>query len=313
MLPGQVDDTAVSHLLRLGSGGKRGQALPGPLVPDNDGGRAGQHVDRLREGDGRDPEEGHDPVDPPQGEVSIGSRRPSQASLAEPLAHEPAKGRPGLEGRIDLGDAEGLEEETGCPQEEERGEEHPVPHHVAGTVFLPVGPPVVQAGRTDDRPSRGQDAEAEEQGPAEQVEEERVAEVEVVPEEVEAEDRLGQIVLEGEDDRACEEHQEAVEDEGMGEAGKAIAPLDPGMRTDDPGCAPKPGKRPVDMPKGSSAPPVLGNEPGHAVGEDGQRHPDQAVPEDYLPGGKPGEGLASSGQKSFSSSSATSCRSATAP
>src|SRR5439155_9579811 len=117
-------------------------------------------------------------------------------------------------------------------QEEQDREEEPVADHVAGAVLLLVGAPVVEPERLAD-PLDDEDEQAGEEREAEDVEEERVAEVEGAAEVVEAEDRLREIVLEAEDDGAGEEDGEAVEDRGVREAGDAVAPLDPGVREHD--------------------------------------------------------------------------------
>ena len=53
--------------------------------------------------------------------------------------------------------------------------------------------------------------------------------------EVPAEHGLGEVVLEREDPRPDEEHDEAVEDQRVREPGDAVAALDPGVGDDDPG------------------------------------------------------------------------------
>jgi hypothetical protein len=51
--------------------------------------------------------------------------------------------------------------------------------------------------------------------------------------EVEAQNRLGEVVLEGEDRRPGEEHHEAIEDEEVADACEWVAPFDPCVGDDD--------------------------------------------------------------------------------
>ena len=137
--------------------------------------------------------------------------------------------------------------------------------------------------------------------------------------EVPAEHGLGEVVLERQDRRPREEDEEPVEDQEVAEARERIAPADPGVRGDDLGRADGALEEVADR-RLRPAAAVLEDEARDPVEEDHHRDGDEDVPEDDLPGLEAGEGLArllgaqqDGHQYSFSSSSATSKRSATAP
>ena len=107
-----------------------------------------------------------------------------------------------------LGDPEGLEQEAGQRQEEEQAEEQPVARRSyrersqPGSPGLAVGPPEAEPERLDPDPALdGHDDQADHQGGAEDVQEQRVRLVEPAGERVESE-RPGDVVLEGEDRRS---------------------------------------------------------------------------------------------------------------
>jgi hypothetical protein len=126
---------------------------------------------------------------------------------------------------------------------------------------------------------------------AEDVQEERVAEVEPPLPEVEAEHRLGEVVLEREDRGSGEEHHEAVEDEEVPEARKRVAPPDPRVRDDDLGRADRALEQVPDRRLRAPAA-VLEAEARGSEEEDRDGDDDQAVPQNDLPGLEAGEGLA---------------------
>ena len=231
---------------------------------------------------------------PPLREMRALRRVAGQPQVPEALAGGPAQRRPDLEVRVELGDPEGFEEEAGESEEEENPEEEPVADHVGLAVVLPlrtVGPPVVESERPQDTALHRHDPKADDQRDAEDVEEERVAEVEPALEEVPPEDRAREVVLERQDGRAGEEHHEPVEDEQVAEAGRGITLAEPGVRDDhlcDPLQAPL---RLVDL-EGAASPPVLERQLHGAPEEDRRRDDDQDVPEDDLPGVEVREGLA---------------------
>src|SRR2546430_741519 len=76
--------------------------------------------------------------------------------------------------------------------------------------------------------------------------------------------------------------------------------------------SPKTRDRPIELKRPAPAA-VLEHEPCDTPDEDRRRDRNQAVPKDDLPSGEAGERRAGRCQESFSSSSATSNRSATAP
>src|SRR5207302_1299417 len=109
-------------------------------------------------------------------------------------------------------------------------EERPVADHVQASSILVLGPvrtPVAQAERLLDPALVGHDRQPGDEGGAEDVQKERVPLVELVPEEVPTQDRLCEVVLEAQDDRAGEEDEKSVEDEEVPRSGHGVTPLDP--------------------------------------------------------------------------------------
>ena len=169
---------------------------------------------------------------PPVREAGVVCGLPVEADGDEPLADEPADRRPHLEDGIVCRDPERLEQEAGQREEEEDAEEDPVADHVAPAVASarPARRAASSRAGTAQIPRfTAMIARPDDERRAEDVEEERVAEVEPAVPEVEAEHGLGEVVLEGEDRRADEEDQEAVEDEQVRRAPRAVAPPDPGV------------------------------------------------------------------------------------
>src|SRR5581483_4804567 len=162
------------------------------------------------------------------------------------------------------------------------------------------------------RPLHRHDAETDRERDPEHVEHERVAEIEPAVPEVEAEERLGEVLLEREDRRPGEEDEEAVEDQRVPEARERVAPLDPPVREDDRGRPHQPSGEIAERDVRSTSA-VAEHEPGGAPEEDRRRDDDEHIPEDDLPVGEAREGLPGLRHTSFASSSATSKRSATAP
>src|SRR5439155_10702860 len=200
-------------------------------------------------------------------------------------------------------------------EEEQDAQERPVTDHVQTTAVLAFGPiraPVTQPKRSLNSALVGHDRQPGDQGGAEDVEKERVPLVELVPEEVPAQDRLCEVVLEAEDDRAGEEDEKSIEDQEVPCTRYRVTPLDPGMCEDDRCGAPETAEWPVDG-QGPPSAPVLEDESHDAPDEDRRGDGDQEVPEDDFPRREAGERRAGRGQDSFSSSAATSKRSATAP
>ncbi len=202
------------------------------------------------------------------------------------LADEPAERRPLLERRIGFGDPQGLEQEAGDAEEEKRADEDPVADLVT-PALVPAGdavdPVVVEPGRLAAALHR-QDHETDDEQSTEDVEEQRVAEVEGSMPEVPAEHGLREVVLEREDPGPDEEHDEAVEDHRVREPGNSVTALDPRVRQHDPRRTGGPVQRPV----GREAPPpatVLAGESDDAPREDRRRDDDQCIPEPDLPVG----------------------------
>ena len=232
-------------------------------------------------------------MQPPVAEVHRRRGPGAHAERDQSPAGEPAERRPPLERLAALGDPQRLEQETGDPEEEERADEHPVAN--------PVAPPCVAAHDAIDSAVveprrlaaalRSHDQQADDQGGAEHVEEERVAQVERSPPEVPAEDGPREVVLESKDRRPNEEDDEAVEDHRVCEAGDAVAALDPGVRQHDPCGIGDALYRPIRREAPATAP-VLENKPDDAPREDRRRDDDQRVPEPDLPVGQTGERLA---------------------
>ena len=317
-------DGRVADLLGLGVRRQRQERVAGAVVLGGDAGGPREHVHSLRERDRGDPEEGEDAMHPPRHRSRGVGGAVVEPDRDERLPDEPAERRPHLEARVVRSDPEGLEQEAGEREEEEAPEEDPVAEPVAlrlvgeGRSGLD-GAPVGEAKRPEHAALDGEDAQADDQREAEDVQEERVSEVEPALPEEPAEDGLGKVVLEGQDPRPDEEDDEAVEDEQVPEPRQRVATADPRVRGDDL-------RRPdgtlhhvSDRRSGAPAT-VLQDESPDADEEDRHRDGDEDVPEDDLPGLEAREGLArllgaqeDGHQYSFSSSSATSKRSATAP
>src|SRR4029079_2010850 len=139
-----------------------------------------------------------------------------------------------------------------------------------------------QAKRPQDPALDREVREADDERGAEDIQEERVDLVEPPVPEVEAENRLGEVVLEGEDGRPGKQDHEAVEDEQVADASKGVAPLDPRVRDDD---LPHPDEaltRILDRPR-AAATPVLEDESRDPVEEDRDGKGDQPVPKGDLP------------------------------
>src|SRR6266566_1768531 len=312
VLPRKVGDLAVPDLLGRRLRREERQPLAGEVVPHADVRRPREHVHRLRERDRRDERERHDTVRPPGREVRTRSLLRGHPERAEAVADRPADRRPRFERRIRLRDAERFEEEAGQREEEENREEDPVADHVPAAVLVAVGPPVVEPAGPHDPALHGHYPEPDRECGAEHVEHERVAEVEPASPEVEAEERLRDVVLEPEDRRPYEKDEEAVEDQHVAEARERVASFDPAVREDNRGRLKRAPTDAADR-LGRATAPVLEHEQRNPPEEDRRRDDDQHVPEDDLPVGEAREGLPRLGHTSFVSSSATSKRSATAP
>ncbi len=193
-------------------------------------------------------------------------------------------------------DAERFQQEAGEREEEEAPEEEPVAEPVAPRLAgerrgCLDRPPVGETKRLEDAACDCEDAQPDDQGDAEDVEEERVAEVEPPLPEVEAEHGVGEVVLEGQDRRPDEEDDEAVEDQQVPEARERVAPADPGVGGDD---LRRP-DRPLDHVahrRLRAAAAVLEHEACDPEEEDRHGDADQGVPENDLPRLEAGEGLA---------------------
>ena len=318
MLGREGVDEGIADVRGLRAGGDRREAVARPVVLDRHPRRAGEHVDSLREGDRRDPEERDDAVHPPVDGARVRGRPVLEAEGTECVPDRVAHGCPHLEARVVRGDAKRLEQEPGEREEEEAAEEDPIAEPVAARLVSERlgrldGPPVAEAKRPQDPALDREVGKPDDEGGAEDVEEERVDLVEPPVPEVEAQDRLGEVVLKGEDGRAREEHHEAVEDEEVADACEWVAPFDPRVGDDHLARPDEPLARVLDLPRAAPAP-VLEDEARDSVDEDRDRDDDQRVPEDDLPRLETGERVPSRGHAySLSSSSAISKRSATAP
>src|SRR5205823_14552801 len=311
----EVEDRAIPHFVLLRVRREWRELSSRPVVARCDARRTGEHVHRLRERNGGDEAERGDAVHPPLDEVRVSGRASGETEPAEGLSNRPTERRPDLERRVRLGNTERLQQESRQGEEEEDAKESPVTDHVETPPVLTFGPvraPVTQPKRPLNSALVGHDRQPDNQGGTEDVEKERVPLVELVSEEVPAQDRLGEVTLEAEDDRPGEQDEEAVEDEEVPRTRYRVTPLDPRVREDDGRGAPETPERLVDGQRPASAA-VLEDESHDAPGEDRRGDGDQAIPEDDLPCREAGERRAGRRQVSFSSSSATSKRSATAP
>ena len=79
----------------------------------------------------------------------------------------------------------------------------------------------------------GHDRQPGDEGGAEDVQKERVPLVELVSEEVPTQDRLCEVVLEAQDDRAGEEDEKSVEDQEVPCTRDRVTPFYPGVGEDD--------------------------------------------------------------------------------
>ena len=220
--------------------GAAASALPARSSLTRDARRAGEHVHRLRERDRGDPEERERRRAPTTstargrlGRAVRRSRRRRNACADAASRTAPRSRSDGFVG----GDAERLEQEAGEREEEQAAEEDPVAERGSASPRPRAAPPArpgassdrrnglqhaaldreARAGRRSarSRRRRGRASRRGRTSPARRTE---------------AEHRLGEVVLEGEDDRPDEEHHEAVEDEQVAEAGERVAPPDPGVR-----------------------------------------------------------------------------------
>ena len=252
-------DEGVADVRGLRAGGDRREAVARPVVLDRDPGRAGEHVHRLRERDRGDPEERDDAVHPPVDGARVRRGAVLEAEGTECVPDRVAHGCPHLEARVVRGDPKRLEQEPGEREEEEAAEEDPVAEPVAARLVSERlrrldGPPVARRNGLRIPRLTAKYGEADDEGGAEDVEEERVDLVEPPVPEVEAQDRLGEVVLEGEDGRAREEHHEAVEDEEVADAGEWVAPFDPRVGDDDLAHPDEALARVLDLPRAAPAP-----------------------------------------------------------
>src|SRR5439155_10019514 len=245
----EVENGAVPDLSRLRIRRNRWQLSSRPIVAQRDARRTREHVHRLRERNGSNEAERCDAVHPPLDEVCVGGRVSGDTEPAEGFCDGPTERRPNLERRVRLGNTERLEQESRQGEEEQDAKEGPVTDHVQTTAVLAFGPiraPVTQPKRSLNSALVGHDRQPGDQGGAEDVEKERVPLVELVPEEIPAQDRLCEVVLEAEDGGPDEEDEKSVEDQEVPCTRDRVTPLDPGVCEDDPCGAPKTAKRPVD-------------------------------------------------------------------
>src|SRR6266550_4499097 len=93
----KVENGAVPDLVSLRVRRDRWQLSSGLVIARRDARRAGEHVHRLREWNGRDEAKRYDAVHPPLDEVRVGGRVACETEPAESLADGPAERRPDFE------------------------------------------------------------------------------------------------------------------------------------------------------------------------------------------------------------------------
>ena len=297
-----------------------GRRLPGPRLgtPEpaarqrvDEGQRrdVGEHVGGLRVRDRRDEGEGDEAVEPPAGMAQRGQRGAGEAREVDALRHEPAdRVRPAVPTAVHR-DAQALEREAGDHEVQQPADEHPVADPVPAPVVLRVAGVTVRAGvvelaRLEQRAADHHREQPRQKGDAEEVQRQRVAQVEVAREEPPAEEPLGDVGVDREDHRADEEHHEAVEDPAVGPPGVRVAASDHRLAGDPPSCVPEPPRPLPDGRQRSAAPAaVLHGRADDPVGEhehrqDGQdveqrlqarRHVPEDLPRRLLPAGHAAE------------------------
>ena len=191
----------------------------------------GQDVDRLGVRDVGDEAEGGDRMEPPQGQVEIRRPRRGQAERAHHPGEDHPDRREDLEPGVVVGDdADPLDDEAGHAEQGQPAEQDPVPGPEAGSVRGgrgDVDPVVVGRRRASSGPAPGHRRQPDEHRQAEDVEDQRVDDVERAPEEVvlggEDADDVG---VDREDHRADEQGDEAPHDREVEPARVAVALAD---------------------------------------------------------------------------------------
>ena len=186
-----------------------------------------------------------------------------------------SRDRPDLIVGVGHGDPVCLDDEAGDSQEEERSEEHPVPDDVGGgrrhRARRRAG---VVVARGSSEALGGHHDQADDQGEAEQIGEQRVPEVEAVAPELEVEERLQDVVVEHEDAGGEDEDEEAVREQEVAEAGQLVR----GRWCGGPGLPVRRHSSPAVVEPGLAPPlAVLAGETPRAVEEDAEHDRDEGV------------------------------------
>ena len=243
VLPRELGDAAEPHF-RLGvvcdgPAGRRGlgQAAQGESVAGGQRAEHGEDVLRLGPGNARDEGQGCDAVDPPVGAAYRSGGGLVHAESQEDLGEHPADRRPRPPWRSVHGEPHGLLQEAGHPDQQQRPEkQRVVPLPGAGARarlrLAAILPPVGEL-RGPDLPAAPHHVDdAHDQPEAGEIGDQAEGEVEVAVPEGEAEERLRNVVLDGDDAGRREQQEEAVEDGGVGMAGGAVAPVHGSLRED---------------------------------------------------------------------------------
>ncbi len=213
--------------------------------------RVGEDVDRLAVGDvGDEGERQHRvgephpgvPVDPHR--VRAGDRVPEAGDRRAERRERRGVGAVG-------GEAEGLEEEAGDADPEEQGDEEHVAPAVRGAVVRPllaVDAVVTQPPGLDHPAPHHHRPQPEQEAGAQGVEGDLVAEVEATaPEAERGADVAREVVVDGDDDGADEQRDEAPHDPEVGEMGEPVAPPDSGVARHHPAGVAQPPHRVVEL------------------------------------------------------------------
>ena len=277
LLPGEVCQGLVA--LRPRPFGDGRQSFAGALVREEEVGHVHHHVNGLRVGDVGDEAQGEERVNPPAGQVErVGEGR--HAGQVEEVRQLPAHHGPPLEGRPVGGNPERFHQEAGHADPEEEPEEEAIVGDVRGAVIalrIAVGAAIVEGRRPDPPAARHHRAEPENERRAQDVQGDRVPEVEgPLPELPPGVHEADHVVVDHDDHGADEESDEPPEDRQVGRAGGDIPLAERRVAPDGRRRTPEAASE-VRHPVGRATPPVFADpEPG-AVAEDQDREGAQQV------------------------------------
>jgi hypothetical protein len=197
MLPRQVGDASVADLLRLRVHRRRRQLPPGNVVAKTDADRCDEHVKRLRERDCRDERQGATPWIHQtarwavEADSSATARPRSTWPPAQPTGDHTSK-----DWSVQAMRSASSRSPVSARKTTHRGRPSRRPRQTP--VLLAVRPHVVETRGPGETSPRGQHRQTDHEGDPEHVEGQRVEPIEAAAQEFEAEERLRDVVLEGE-------------------------------------------------------------------------------------------------------------------